>query len=41
MTFFIVDMVQAVLKVGQADQFSDHPTTQAVLQQLREDHDLA
>jgi len=28
-------MVQAALAAGQADQFSDHPTTQAVLQQLQ------
>jgi hypothetical protein len=35
MTFFIVGMVQAVLKAGQADPLSDHPTTQTVLQQLQ------
>jgi len=28
-------MVQAALEAGQADQLSDHPTTQTVLQQLR------
>ena len=29
-------MIQAVLAAGQTDQLSDHPTTQALLQQLRE-----
>jgi len=28
-------MVRAALEAGQAEQLSDHPTTQAVLQQLR------
>jgi hypothetical protein len=30
------NMVQAALEAGQADQLSEHPTTQAILQQLRE-----
>ena len=29
-------MVQAALEAGQADQLSDHPTTQAILQQFQE-----
>jgi hypothetical protein len=29
-------MVRAALAAGQADQLSDHPTTQGVLGQLRE-----
>jgi tetratricopeptide (TPR) repeat protein len=34
-----VGMVQAALEAGQADQLSDHPTTQAVLQQLKSQQD--
>jgi tetratricopeptide (TPR) repeat protein len=30
-------MIRAALAAGQADQLSDHPTTQAILQQLREE----
>lgn len=29
------DMIRAAVAAGQADQLSDHPTTQAILQQLR------
>jgi hypothetical protein len=29
-------MVQAALEAGQSEQLSDHPTTQAIVQQLRE-----
>ncbi len=35
------DMVQAVLDAGRADQLSDHPTTQAILQQLRDNSNMA
>jgi len=30
-------MVRAALAAGQADQLSDHPTTQGVLAQIREE----
>jgi hypothetical protein len=30
-------MVRAALAAGQADQLSDHPTTQGVLRQIREE----